>query len=197
MDEEKIKQVILKILQEKMAPDLVFISLKKERTRLGQAFLESARQFGLEVQEKDFKEDFLLPKRALYLSGLDLEEGVKILLSQEEDYKRIRDLGKKCSVFLEIDSSGQLPGPGKDLFLEGLASLLKAQGLVALFNPVEKVKEGSRPKGPLQDLRGKKILSLRDLNLRGSGQLLVDPEAKLTMALEDALRDRHIQLRRI
>lgn len=199
MDDQSIKRLILEILQEKMAPDILILSRRPEQVSRFQAGLEeTCRELSLNLDGKKFGEDFLRPKRALYLTGFDLKESMDLLLASDPVYEKIRDLAGKISVFLEIVGLEVLEeGEGKEDFLRGLAKLLAAKGIELVF---EKKKAGKAPKesvGSVQDLRGKKILTLRDVQHQGIRVLVMDQDARCTMALSDWLRDQKIEVRRM
>ena len=202
MDEQTIKKLILEILQEKMAPDLLLLSKgNEESSQETKVFLETSRELGLSLGRARFGEGFLEPKRALYLEGFGLEEGLKLLASEEDPYTYLREMGKKIPIFLEVqDPLPGLEGEKKASFLKSLTDLLQDRGirlLVSGGNRKKALEDRDQESKSVGDLRGKKILTLRDLDRENIEEIIVDENARLTMALSDWLRDHRILVRRM
>lgn len=204
MDEQGIKKLILEILQEKLPPDiLVLWKGPRSQSQVESLFCQTCSHLGLKVQDQEWKEDFVLPKRALYLTGLSLHDCLDLLWSDDLPYQKIRELGKRLPVFLDGKGFKDLGNTKEEAgFLKSLLDLLRGQGIQVLL-PSTKAQDKEEVQGQVSktedilDLRGKRILTLRDLPRQTMSVVLVDRKSQMTMALSDWLRDRNVEIRRM
>lgn len=198
MDEQTIKRLILDILQEKMAADvLVLYKGGSQALALEKIFTQTCRELGLTIESRQVEENFLRPKRALYLRGFDLKDTMDILIAPEGVYETIRVIAKTTPVFLEVAGLDSLEEEGRGDFLQGLTHMVKAKGIQLLSSKNLSVKSKQDHEDQVEDLRGKKILTLGDIRRHTVKCLLVDQDARCTMALSDWLREKKIEIRRM
>lgn len=204
MDERKIKDLIMQVILDLERPDITLLNVGNlKMTCIGRAMLDVSSDLKLKTDCILLNEEFIRPKKILYIYGVTAQEAVNLLISEDEKYRCIRECFGEISVLLEFEEIECLNGFNYigDLYqsFEKLFNEIR----VHVINGKSHAKNCQYQAGQkiivedTQDLRGKKILTLEDLLIKGPGTILVDSTAILTMALSDRLREKKIETRRV
>lgn len=201
MDEKRLKTLIEEIIIDLMTPDIVLLKFGEGNiSKFGREFIKASEDFGLKTSWDAYNENFILPKKLLYLYDVTPIEGIKILSSEETKYKRIRNACNKISVLLELkDLEALNEFDHSEEFYQSLGNMLEDIGITIISKSFINNSSDSCTRAvgeSTQDLRGKKFITLGDLLIPGPGEIIIDSQARLTMAVSDRVRDKKIRVRR-
>lgn len=192
MNEKDLRNMICQVLEERYSYDVVILNFIKTKNYIKDTFINVFNELGLSVINEDSEKVFYMPDKILYLSGASLADIIKIISSEENIYKNIRKISGEKIVFLDLYEDELLNNlKSKDELINSLKIILNELNinLISLDN--------FKTKNEVQNLTEKKFITISDLEISGPGEIVVNKDAKLTMALSEKLSSKKISIRRL